>query len=409
MPDQRLEGVDYDAFGAEIFALRDEIRESLSYDDFRHLKKLIWINRLCTFFGYATAWLLPNPVSAYLISQGLVGRWMVMHHVGHGGYDNVPDIPRRYTSKVFAMGWRRFVDWFDWIYPQAWNYEHNVLHHYHTSEQHDPDLVEDHAEFARCNEAMPMWWKYTLAFAMSVTWKFSYYAPNTIRALEQRCRNAPSDSCWPVIWHNAFNPMNARVRRLWILCYLPYICVTFIIIPALFLPLQIMLPTLGGSAVLFVLINRVLAEFMTNFHTFAVIAPNHAGDDLYRFDRHFKGKGEFCVNQVISSCDFHTGTETVDYLQKYLNYQIEHHLFPRIPLCKYREYQPRVKAICEKHNVPYIQQSVVKRFWKLIDIIVGKGTMHRLESTAPDTPPTPDESAADAAPTAPVTVAEQTA
>jgi fatty acid desaturase len=26
--------------------------------------------------------------------------------------------------------------------PEAWRYEHNVLHHYHTNEVADPDLVE---------------------------------------------------------------------------------------------------------------------------------------------------------------------------------------------------------------------------------------------------------------------------
>ena len=379
MEDQRLDGIDYDGFAKEIYSLGKEMRDSLSYSDFKHLKKLIWINRLCTFFGYATAWILPNPLSIYLISQGLVGKWMVMHHVGHGGYDNVPNIPRRYTSKVFALGWRRYIDWFDWILPEAWNYEHNVLHHYHTSEQHDPDLVEDHAMFAREAKNMPMWIKYFLAFVVSITWKFSYYAPNTIRAMEQRCRNEPSKNIWRVIWQNAFNFANKRVRKVWAICFIPYLCTAFIIIPCLFYPLQILIPVLGSSAVLFVLINRILAELLTNFHTFAVIAPNHAGDDLYRFGRHFKGKSEFCVNQVISACNFHCGTETIDYLHKYLNYQIEHHLFPRTPICKYREYQPRVKEICAKYDIPYVQESVVVRFWKLIDIIVGKTSMNRLE------------------------------
>ncbi len=33
-------------------------------------------------------------------------------------------------SQRFAQGKRRFIDWFDWILPEAWNYEHNILHHY---------------------------------------------------------------------------------------------------------------------------------------------------------------------------------------------------------------------------------------------------------------------------------------
>jgi hypothetical protein len=33
-------------------------------------------------------------------------RWLLMHHVGHRGYDKVPGVPAKYTSKVFARGWR---------------------------------------------------------------------------------------------------------------------------------------------------------------------------------------------------------------------------------------------------------------------------------------------------------------
>lgn len=46
-----------------------------------------------------------------------------------------------------------------------------------------------------------------------------------------------------------------------------------------------------------------------------------------------------------------------DYWMGYLNYQIEHHLFPAMP----QFYQPlvkeRVKALADKHNLPYIVNS----------------------------------------------------
>ena len=37
-------------------------------------------------------------------------------------------------------------DWFDWMLPEAWNVEHNNLHHYRTGEPGDPDLVERNLE-----------------------------------------------------------------------------------------------------------------------------------------------------------------------------------------------------------------------------------------------------------------------
>lgn len=362
-----LPEIDYEAFAKDITELGKEVRETLGDDDIKHLKKVIRRNRIFTFLGYATAWICPNPISAYFISQGIFGRWLITHHVSHGGYDRVPNMPKRYTSKVFAQGWRRYIDWFDWIIPEAWHAEHDVLHHQNTSEEKDPDVVEDHALFLR-ELPLPGLLKYIAVAFISVSWKIVYYAPNTLRAMEEDGRNQASSNIFRLVWDNGFNPFSKRVWKLWLQCYLPYFLVAFVIIPAVFL-------VIGPWAAFSVLVNRLFAELITNFHSFLVIAPNHSGDDLYRFDHHFKGKGEYCVNQVISSCNYHTGTEWGDYLQIWLNYQIEHHLYPALPMLAYRRIQPRVKALCEKHHVPYVQESVFKRFRKMVDIIVGKGSM----------------------------------
>jgi fatty acid desaturase len=364
---RRLPNIDYDGFGKAIFELKKEAVDGLCEADYQHLRKIIWWNRLCTFFGYATAWILPNPISAYLISHGITGRWLIMHHVGHGGYDQVPGVPERLTSKKFALGWRRFVDWFDWIDTSAWNYEHNVLHHLNTSEHIDPDLVEDLTDFLRRNR-MPMLFKYIIVMIAGISWKYTYYAPNTLVAQELEGTRGQTSSLLSAAWNNAFNPASARVRRLWLCCYLPYALAAFVIIPLCFFPL-------GMKAVVFVLINRLLAECIANFQAFLVIAPNHSGDDIYRFNYHWGNKGEWCVNQVVSSCNFNCGTPALDYSQIWLNYQIEHHLFPRLPMTKYREIQPKVKAICEEFNVPYVQESVWRRWWKMVTICVGRASM----------------------------------
>ena len=50
----------------------------------------------------------------------------------------------QYNRFKFAVGslWRRCVDWLDWMLVEAWNLEHNQLHHYYLGETRDPDLVE---------------------------------------------------------------------------------------------------------------------------------------------------------------------------------------------------------------------------------------------------------------------------
>ena len=60
--------------------------------------------------------------------------------------------------------------------------------------------------------------------------------------------------------------------------------------------------------------------------------------------------------------------------------QIEHHIFPRFPMRTYQQVQQRVKGICEKHGVPYVQQSVWRRVAQLFFIGVGNCSMKWLRA-----------------------------
>ena len=93
------------AFTEELLALRHEIDASLSKKDYQHLKKIIWINRILLMMGYATAWMIPNPLSMVAIGLSLTGMWtIVAHHVLHGGYDQVVSVPKRYHSEYLSAG-----------------------------------------------------------------------------------------------------------------------------------------------------------------------------------------------------------------------------------------------------------------------------------------------------------------
>ena len=102
--------------------------------------------------------------------------------------------------------------------------------------------------------------------------------------------------------------------------------------------------------------------------------------DPNRSDVHFSNMSEFFARQVLGSVNYRTGTERLDYLQAYLNYQIEHHLFPDIPMLKYREIAPRVKEACERAGLRYLQEPLGRRVRKLVDIMVGDASMRRVQS-----------------------------
>jgi fatty acid desaturase len=76
--------------------------------------------------------------------------------------------------------------------------------------------------------------------------------------------------------------------------------------------------------------------------------------------------------------NYRTGTNVTDFSQMWLNYQIEHHVFPDLPMRQYQIVQPKLQALCEKHGVPYVQGNVLGRVKKMLDVFVGKTKMMRL-------------------------------
>ncbi len=373
---EQYNAVDRVQLAKDVDAIQRDILSKTNIDDFHHLKKIERWGRICTGLGYATAWIIPNPISAYLISQGNFTRWTtVAHHVLHRGYDKIEGIPKHYTSKGFAKGWRRYLDWLDWMYPAAWDAEHNDIHHYHLGEEVDPDQVEFNMEGLR-NSNIPRWGRYALLAIMAASWKIIYYASSTLteyRAIEAKKAGGTRGQISRL---DMWNPLKPAGKDLWLSCMLPYSIVQFVVIPLLFLPI-------GVIAATNVFINVLIAEVFTNLHSFLVIGPNHTGDDVMMFENKAKGKGEFYLRQIVGSVNYRTGTDTVDFLHGWLNYQIEHHLWPEMTVSQYQQAQPLVKALCEKHNIPYIQESVFKRLVKTIDVMVGKTSMLRPHSVEP--------------------------
>merc|ERR1719223_326721 len=124
------------------------------------------------------------------------------------------------------------------------------------------------------------------------------------------------------------------------------------------------------------LVNLLVAELLTNVHAFLTIVTNHAGEDLYTFDDAVKpNTGSFYVRQIVGSVNFATGTDPIDFSHGWLNYQIEHHVWPDLSMLQYQKGAPKLKAICAKYGVPYIQENVWTRVRKTIDIMVGNTSM----------------------------------
>ncbi len=365
----------------------DEMKKTITVgqEDFDHLLKLERWGRGSTLSGFfilatlvymdATTevtsvlfWAI-SILSASLISVGNVARWAnVTHPILHGAYDKVENIPHRYTKNGFASGNRRWIDWLDWIKPEAWAYEHNIMHHYHLGELDDPDNVERNLEWLH-NAKIPMFLKYTTVYLFASFWKVAYYAPNTLRILEnkERIRNKQ-----PEMHDFELTPFTKNGLELWKNYFLPYGLFQFVFLPLLFLPL-------GWSSVASAFSIILLAELFANLHSFLVIVPNHSAEDIYQFSTPHKTQGEYYLRQIMGSVNYNTGTDLIDFGHGFLNYQIEHHLFPNMPHSFYQKMQPIVKDICKKHNLEYRQESVFKRILMTVDLMVGKTKVLRIE------------------------------
>jgi len=97
---------------------------------------------------------------------------------------------------------------------------------------------------------------------------------------------------------------------------------------------------------------------------------------MYRFrDGCRPFSGSFYLRQVLASVDFAMGNDVVDFMHGWLNYQIEHHLWPNLSMLSYQKSAPLVREVCKRHGVPYVKENVFIRLKKTIDIMVGSSSM----------------------------------
>jgi fatty acid desaturase len=252
------------------------------------------------------------------------------------------------------------------------------------SEIDDPDLVENNLVDLR-DAPIPVALKWLAVPLIATTWKWFYYAPNTYKELKlARWRKTgkkipegvvPSDA---VTIRALIFGSGTPFYSLWEFFSIvmgPYLLIHFFLFP---LPLLAIGEYLGMGHDMYIsaVKNLFLAELLTNAHGFLAIVTNHAGNDMYRFrDGCRPYSGSFYLRQVLASVDFWTGSDINDFMHGYLNYQIEHHLWPNLSMLSYKRSQPLVKALCKKHGVPYVQENVFLRLKKTVDIMTGASSM----------------------------------
>ena len=117
-----------------------------------------------------------------------------------------------------------------------------------------------------------------------------------------------------------------------------------------------LLPALAGRrGAKRALAGNVVANLVRNVWVHTVVFCGHIPEGAETFtEEQVAGetRAGWYRRQLLGSCNLE-GSRLFHLLTGNLSYQVEHHLFPDLPSNRYAEIAPQVRAVCERHGLPY--------------------------------------------------------
>jgi NADPH-dependent stearoyl-CoA 9-desaturase len=139
---------------------------------------------------------------------------------------------------------------------------------------------------------------------------------------------------------------------------------------------------------------NVVANVIRNIWANAVIFCGHFPDGAEKFtktDMIGETKGQWYLRQMLGSANFEAGP-VLRFMSGNLCHQIEHHLFPDLPSNRLHEISVRVRAVCDKYDLPYTTGSFLMQYGKTWRTIAKLSLPNKyLRDTADDAPETRSE------------------
>ncbi|MDT5279929.1 MAG: NADPH-dependent stearoyl-CoA 9-desaturase [Mycobacterium sp.] len=136
------------------------------------------------------------------------------------------------------------------------------------------------------------------------------------------------------------------------------------------------------------------ANLVRNLWAYLVIFCGHFPDGAEKFTAdvlEHETRAEWYLRQMLGSANFKAGP-LLAFSSGNLCYQIEHHLFPDLPSNRYAQIAVRVRALCDKYDLPYTSGSLVHQY------LLTLRTIHKLalpdsflSATSDDAPETASE------------------
>jgi linoleoyl-CoA desaturase len=280
---------------------------------------------------YCTIMLLPVPMwlagilaAALGTIQAFVG-FNIMHDACHEAFSADKRVNYFFGLSMNALGSDAFM----------WRQKHNLVHHTYTNvDGIDDDIAK--TPLLRMSESQP---RYKAHRFQHVYLSFLY---------------AISTIFWVLVkdfQHYFFgNGYNVKTEKMGLADHLIFWS-TKLVYFGLYLVLPYFVWGFWPTVVGFVLMHAMLGLVMSFVFQLAHVVENvefeHAEGELTIIE------SEWAVHQIATTSDFATRNKVVSWFLGGLNYQVEHHLFPKISHVHYPAIQQIVEKTCADFGVEY--------------------------------------------------------
>ncbi|MFM9028084.1 MAG: fatty acid desaturase family protein [Bacteroidota bacterium] len=252
----------------------------------------------------------------------------IMHDGAHGSLSSHPFLNRLAALSLNMLGASSFM----------WNIKHNVIHHTFTNvEDHDDDILNQ--PFFRMSPSQPhnrmhkwqhIYWPLGYGL-MYVAWIFFL----DIRKYFNKQIAEKTEIKIPFSVHVGF----------WVTKILYTLC--FVVIPLQFYSVGEFL--IGYLTYTFTtgIVISVIFQLAHTVEETTFVMPDSESGTL---------QNDWASHQVLTTANFATRNKIITWFVGGLNFQVEHHLFPRISHVHYPALSPIVQETCERHGLRYINQ-----------------------------------------------------
>ncbi len=281
--------------------------------------------------GYAALMLLNLPgwlaigICAYLGFTAAAIGFNLMHDGSHGSFSNKQWINTLCAYSINFLGGDALL----------WKNKHNIIHHTFTNiEGHDQDIAM--MPVLRSNVLQK---KYSLHKYQHV-YCFLVYGLSSL--------------LW-VFMLDYIKYFTGKVGNIKIAGMTTKDHVIFWITKVSYIALYLVLPSIiwgWGYTVL----GFMVYHFMLGITLSIVFQLAHVVEETEFTDKHFENNkidDEWAIHQLKTTANFATGSKFVSWFTGGLNFQVEHHLFPKISHVHYPALNKIVKKVCADMNLPY--------------------------------------------------------